>query len=108
MQTLQERELPKPHNGACDRADRCRYASEKCRLPLPDYPLDWTNWQDTPLPAAPSRRWTCCAGWKKTLGMVYDKESGSWVYPIKPEHFGFKVIKHLGGGAAIVKKKEEE
>jgi len=91
-----QEELPAPHNGKCDKAPFCRYASEKCRLPLPDYPLDWTNWQDTPLPAAPSRRWTVCSGFKMTMGLVFDKEVASWVYPVKPEHLGYAKVKSEG------------
>jgi hypothetical protein len=76
----QDENLPSPHNGPCDRADLCRYASQQCRQPLSDYPLDWKDWEATPLPAAPSRRWTMCVGWRLSLGMVFDKKSGSWVY----------------------------
>ena len=83
--------LPEPHNGPCDRIYICKYASEKCKKPL-DYPLDWKDWESTPLRAAPNRRWIDCSGWKMTLGMVFDKKSGSWVYPIKPEHFGLEYV----------------
>jgi len=95
-------ELPKPHNGPCDRADKCHYASQKCREPFPDYPLDWTDWEATPLRTAPNRRWIDCTGWKLTLGMVYNPHSGSWVYPVTPEHFGFKQVKEY-----LFKRKEE-
>ena len=98
-----EEELPEPHNGPCDRVYVCKFATQKCKEPLSDYPLDFDDWESTPLPAAPSRRWTMCAGWKLTLGMVFDKESGSWIYPITPEHFGYREIKRFGG-VSIVKK----
>lgn len=81
-----EEQLPKPHNGACDRCAVCHWVREKCRQGL--NPQDFGQnsyvdkwWEKTDLRSAPSRRWIDCAGWKMTLGMVFDKESGSWIYP---------------------------
>jgi len=98
--------LPPPHNGPCDKYPFCHHATQKCREPISDYPLDWKDWESTPLRSAPNRRWIDCAGWAKSLGMVFDKESGRWVYPVKPEHFGYKEVKRFGE-VSIAKKKEE-
>jgi len=76
--------LPAPHNGRCDRVNECKYASPQCHKPLSEYPLDWKDWESSPLPAAPNRRWMICAGWAWTLKMVFDRRSGRYVYPPDP------------------------
>jgi len=97
----QDETLSPPHNGPCDRAGQCRYANPRCRRGLDpqDFGMGaiicdltgghakpkavtWTDkwWEKTHLSAAPNRRWTMCSAWKMTLGMVFDKKSGSWIY----------------------------
>jgi hypothetical protein len=60
--------------GACEKAGECPYASEGCYKSLKEVPLNELN-------CAPKRRWVLCSAWKMALGMVFDKRSGSWIYP---------------------------
>jgi len=56
----------------CEKINECLYVNEACRKPL--------EYDPETMRAIPARRWIDCAGFKMTLGMVFDKKSGSWVY----------------------------
>lgn len=79
---LEDNKETPPHNGACDKVNVCNYATSKCSQPIPEEARE-TNDPFNPekAPVAMSRRWVLCSGIKETLGMVFDKNVGSWVYP---------------------------
>jgi len=59
--------------GPCEKVHECHYASKACYDPLTNIPLSQLN-------CAPRKRWILCWGWKKTRGMFFDAETGSYVY----------------------------
>jgi len=80
---MNQKLLAKSLAASCDKIHGCHHVSEACRKPL--------EYDPKTMRAIPARRWIDCAGWKLTLGMVFDKKSGSWVYPIKlPDYLHFQ------------------
>jgi len=67
--------LRKLLSAACGKINDCQYVTEACRKQL--------TYDPKTMRALPERRWIDCAGWKLTLGMVFDKESGSWIYSVQ-------------------------
>jgi hypothetical protein len=74
----ENKETP-PHNGACDKVNVCHFVTEKCRSGVPME----EGFDPKKQAVAMSRRWTLCSGYKETLGMIFDRNVGSWVYPNK-------------------------